>query len=181
MECKGSIVSIAQDFETKRILVTMSLADVPVQGLQELKAMALSVSLKKYRKRRSLDANAYCWVLCSKIADVIGSSKDEVYEQMLQDYGCFYEDGQGYVVVTVKSGGNMSRIGGHWKFYKDNGKFSSYLKIKGSSEYDSAEMSRFIDGIVYEAKELGISTEPPDEIERLKVLWKGKNDVKETV
>ena len=41
MECKGRIISISQDFETKGILVTLSLADVPVQGLQELKAMDL--------------------------------------------------------------------------------------------------------------------------------------------
>lgn len=175
MECKGSITAIAQDFETKGILVTLSLADVPVQELQAFKAVdQLSVSIKKYHKKRSLDANAYCWALCSKIAEKVGSSKDEVYEQMLQDYGCFYEDDNGYIVVTVKSCIDMSGIGGHWKFYKDNGKFSSYLKIKGSSEYDSAEMSRFIDGIVYEAKELGISTATPDEIARIKALWKGE-------
>lgn len=173
MECKGNITAIARDFETKGILVTLSLADVPVQELQAFKAMEqLSVSIKKYRKKRSLDANAYCWALCSKIAEKVGSSKDEIYEQMLQEYGCFYEDEDGFVAVTVKSGTDMARIGGHWKFYKDNGKFSSYLKIKGSSEYDSAEMSRFIDGIIYEAKELGISTETPDEIERMKLLWK---------
>lgn len=175
MECRGKITAIAQDFETKGILVTLSLANVSVQELQFLKAMEkLSVSLKRYHEKRSLDANAYCWVLCSKIAEKVGSSKDEVYEQMLQDYGFFYEDDNGYIVVTVKSGVDMSRIGGHWKFYKDNGKFSSYLKIKGSSEYDSAEMSRFIDGIIFEAKELGISTETPDEIERMKALWKGE-------
>ena len=175
MECKGTITAVAQDFETKGILVTLSLADVPVQELQAFKKMdQLSVSIKKYRRKRSLDANAYCWALCSRIAEKVGSSKDEIYEQMLQDYGCFYEDDEGYIAVTVKSGVDMSKIGGHWKFYNDNGKFSSYLKIKGSSEYDSAEMSRFIDGIISEAKELGISTETPDEIERMKALWKGE-------
>lgn len=175
MECKGRVISISRDLETGGIVANLLLQDVSVQELQTLKAYEeLSVSLKKYRKKRSLDANSYCWVLCSRIAEKVGSSKDEIYEQMLQDYGCFDEDDNGYIVVTVKSGTDMSKIGRHWKFYKDNGKFSSYLKIKGSSEYDSAEMGRFIDGIIFEAKELGISTETPDEIERMKALWKGE-------
>ena len=76
MECKGRIISISQDFETKGILVTLSLADVPVQGLQELKAMdLLAVSLKKYRKKRSLDANAYFHLLVGKLADSLRISK----------------------------------------------------------------------------------------------------------
>ncbi len=175
MECKGSVISISRDLETNGIVASLLLQDVSVQQMQDLRAFEeLSVSLKKYRKKRSLDANAYCWVLCSRIAEKVGSSKDDVYEQMLQDYGYFYEDEDGHVVVTVKSGVDMSRIGGHWKFYKDDGKFSAYLKIKGSSEYDSAEMSHFIDKIICEAKELGIPTATPDEIERMKVLWKGE-------
>lgn len=175
MECKGNIISISRDLDTNGIVANLLLKDVSVQELQTVRALEeLTVSFKKYRKKRSHDANAYCWVLCSKIAEKVGSSKDDVYEQMLQDYGCYYEDENGYVVMTVKSSVDMSRIGGHWKFYKGNGKFSSYLKIKGSSEYDSAEMSRFIDGIIYEAKELGITTETPDEIERMKALWKGE-------
>lgn len=174
VECKGSILSVSRDLDTGGIVASLLLKDVSVQELQTVRALEeLSVSFKRYRKKRSLDANAYCWVLCSKIAEKVGSSKDEVYEQMLQDYGCFYEDENGCVVVTVKSSVDVSGIGGYWKFYKTNGKFSSYLKIKGSSEYDTTEMSRFLDGIIYEAKELGIPTETPDEIEHMKALWKG--------
>ena len=43
--------------------------------------------------------------------------------------------------------------------------------IKGSSEYDTGEMSRFIDGVISECKELGIQTMTPDEIEELKQKW----------
>jgi hypothetical protein len=86
-------------------------------------------------------------VLCTKIAEVIDSSKDEVYEDMLQKYGFLYQDDEGYIPVTVKAGVDMSKIQGHWKFYKSNGKFDSYLMIKGTSEYDSAEMAKFIEGL----------------------------------
>ena len=75
----------------------------------------------------------------------ISSSKEEVYEQMLQKYGTFYEDEDGYITITVKKSVDMSKVDGHWKYIKDNGKFASYLMIKGSSEYDTAEMAHFID------------------------------------
>ena len=73
--------------------------------------------------------------------------------------------------MTVKKSVDMSKISGHWKYIKDNGTFASYLMIKGSSEYDTAEMSHFIDRIVEEAKELGIETATPDELERMKQEW----------
>jgi hypothetical protein len=131
----------------------------------------LSIVAKKYRQKRSLDANAYCWVLITKIAEMLNSSKEEIYEDMLQKYGFIYQDDDGYITVTVKADVDMNKITGHWKFLKGNGKFNSYLMIKGSSEYDSAEMAKFIDRIVDEAKELGIETMTPAELERMKAAW----------
>lgn len=178
MECRGKITKIEHEFfGPKEVFITLSLSGASVQKLHEFKSLEeLSITIKRYRQKRSLDANAYCWVLCGKIADLIGSSKDEVYEEMLQRYGYYYEDDDGYVPFTVRSSADISKFDGHWKFIRDSGEFKTYLKIRGSSEYDSAEMAHFIDSIVLEAKELGIQTETPDEIERMKSLWKG--DVK---
>ena len=172
MDCVGRITQIAQDYSTHGILVTLAVTEVSAQELQAVKGLGeLSISLKRWRKKRSLDANAYVWVLMSKIASALGTSKDEVYEEFLQKYGIIYEDENGYITVTVKSTVDMSKITGHWKRYKDNGKFISYLMIKGSSEYDTAEMSQFIDRVVEEAKDLDIETLPPDEIARMKQEW----------
>jgi hypothetical protein len=46
--------------------------------------------------------------------------------------------------------------------------------IKGSSEYDTAEMSKFIDELVLEAKNQGIETLPPAELERMTKEWRNK-------
>ena len=43
--------------------------------------------IKEYKQKRSLNANAYCWVLINKIANILRKSKEEVYLQMLIDYG----------------------------------------------------------------------------------------------
>lgn len=169
----GEVKSIFQDYQTGKFNVTLTINEGSsiVNALSELSREKLSISAKKYRKKRSLDANSYAWVLMSKIADAIGTSKDEVYEEMLQRYGYLDEDENGYILITARADIDVKRLGGHWKFCKSNGKFNAYIAIKGSSRYDSAEMAKFIDQIIYEAKELGIETATPDEIERMKSTW----------
>jgi hypothetical protein len=122
----------------------------------------------KRKKRRSTDANALCWKLCTEIANVLRTDKESIYVDMLKKYG------QSDVVSVLSS----VDVRGYFKYYDEfgtgtvNGKeFTHYRVYKGSSEYDSREMSIFIDGVVSEAKELGIQTETPDEIARMKSLW----------
>ena len=42
---------------------------------------------------------------------------------------------------------------------------------KGLSEYDTNEACMLIDGAVEECKSLGIPTDTPDEIRKMKELW----------
>jgi len=132
------------------------------------------LEIKKHRERRSLDANAYCWVLCSKIAEKVNTSKDEVYEEMLQKYGYMSD-----ITITVKADVDMRRIDGHWKFYQESGdgRFKAYVLIRGSSEYDSKEMAHFIDMIIDEAKDLDIETMTPDQIEQIKKSWNNRKEI----
>lgn len=176
IEFTGKLQNISKDWQTGQFHITFTMNEPSaineINNIQSCEK--LSIVAKKYRAKRSLDANAYCWAIITKIANHpdIKSSKEEIYEEMLQKYGYLYQDEEGYIPVTVKAGVDMSKIEGHWKFYKSNGKFDSYLMIKGSSEYDSAEMAHFIDMVVQEAKELGIETLTPDELERMKQAWR---------
>ena len=124
--------------------------------------------IKEHREKRSLTANAYAWALIGKIADVLRTSKDEVYLLMLKRYG------QSEVVSVL----SFIDVSGYFKYYEKIGsgtvqgkEFTHYRVYKGSSEYDSKEMAILIDGIISEAKELDIETLPPREIERLKKAW----------
>lgn len=173
METKGVIKQVL-GIDGQNINILLSLTDTNItDSIEALAGEDLSVTLKKYHEKRSLSANAYCWVLITKIANHpdINSSKDEIYEEMLQKYGVLYQDENGYITITVKSIVDMSKIGGHWKYYDGNEKWASYMKIKGTSEYDRAEMARFIDCIITEAKELGIETLPPEDLERMLDEW----------
>ena len=172
----GKLIDITVNYitNTYNIGFTINEPDRLKKAYNELKEIELlDINVKKHREKRSLNANAYAWQLMTKLAETLGSSKDEVYEQMLRDYGSLMTDEDGQpLLVTIKSTTDPMLYGLHLKFLKTNGTHTAYLIIKGSSEYDTKEMSTFIDGIVYECKELGIETLTPDELERMKQQWK---------
>ena len=125
--------------------------------------------VKEHKEKRSLNANAYLWVLVTKIADLMRTSKDEVYIEMLKRYG------QGEM-VSVRSDIDVT---GLFKYFEERGtsslngkEFRHYMVFRGSSEYDTREMSVLIDGVVSECKDLDIETLTPVELMRLKENWK---------
>lgn len=174
MERTGELESVNRDVISGKIRISFMLDDIP--EISDITGRKLTITAKPYRKKRSLNANAYCWLLCSKIAAASRSDKDSVYEIMLQRYGHPLTDNDGNaVIISILSHVDISKSGIHHKKIGEGhvqGKlFNHYLVIKGSSDYDTAEMSSFIDGIVSEAKELGIETLTPDELERMKQAW----------
>lgn len=124
METTGKLTGASRTFDGNSIILTFEV-DASASGQIESmkKDDLLRIKAVKYRQKRSLDANAYAWVLMTKIANHpdIASSKEEVYEQMLQKYGTFYEDEGGYITITVKKTVDMAKVSGHWKHIKDNG------------------------------------------------------------
>lgn len=135
------------------------------------KDMVYDVDIHKPREKRSLNANAYAWTLITKLANRMRLSKDEVYQMMLERYGQS-------TVISVLSSINVK---GFFKYYREFGKghvqgkeFTHYKVLKGSSEYNTEEMSILIDGIVSECKDLGIETMTSAELERLVSLWQNE-------
>lgn len=170
-ELSGKIQGLAQDFASKRVTLTLSVnEETAVKNLfDELhETEKLSIKIDKYREKRSLNANNYAWKLLTEIGNVLRSSKDEVYLEMLKRYG------QSEIISVL----SHIPIGEYVKYCEEagestlNGKLFKHYKVyKGSSEFDSREMSIFLDGVVGEAKELGIDTMTPDEVAKLKSLW----------
>ena len=99
-------------------------------------------------------------------------SKEEIYKRELCDYGTIATDSNGQkLIFSVKKEIDISK---YFKYYKEMGvskdkRFIHYYAIKGSSEYDSSEMAKFIDGIVQDCQTLGIETMTPEEIAKLEV------------
>lgn len=175
----GRITSISQDFMQGGISVGLNVKNVSMQELQALAAHEkLVVEMKKYREPRSKDANAYFHVLVGKIADVLGTSKTRTKNILIGRYGQIdFLDGQPIHIETeipvekMLEQESVHCVLSSVKVEMGKGIYS-YIVYRGSHTYDSKEMSILIDGTVQEAKELGIETMPPDELERMVQAWR---------
>ena len=82
MKFTGRLKEPVIDYKTGRLIVLFEPQEDFRQAYEEFKECEkLSLEIKKYRRKRSLDANAYAWVLMSKLAEVLHTSKEEVYEE----------------------------------------------------------------------------------------------------
>jgi hypothetical protein len=131
--------------------------------------------IKYYKKKRSLDSNAYCWILCQKIAEVIKITKEEVYRKSIKDIGQFEilpikneavetfikawtSKGIGWVCENL----NKSKLDG----------YTNIVAYYGSSIYNNHSMSLLINGLVEECRSLNIETMKPEELAILNGKWK---------
>jgi len=174
MKSIGIIEDISIDYKTQKpkILLTLNERE-SLPSLEELKEDKLSIEIKKYRKNRSLDANAYMWVLISKLEEKINISKDIIYKDAIKNIGV-------YEVIPVKNEAverfieAWTKNGLGWVCETTKSKLEGYTNILayyGSSTYNTAEMSRLIDFVVQECKQLNIETMTPEQLNILKEEW----------
>ena len=142
------------------------------------KEALFDLSEHKEVKKRSLSANAYLWVLITKIAEKVHSSNTEVYNQMIARYGYpEYMDGKiVYFILPDKI--DVNRLEGvHLKTTNktqvlDNGDLNRvYIVMRGSSTYNTIEMTRLLDGVISEAKECDISVITVTEKDKMLERW----------
>lgn len=137
--------------------------------------------LKEKRKKRSLDANAYFWVLAGKLGAKLGISPEEVYRQYIRDVA------DNYVIQPVRPDmlerwDRIWCVGHLGRMTEDMGPcrtISGYNNVRcffGSSDYDTVQMSRLINLIVEDCKAQGIETLTPEELDRMKETWNARTN-----
>lgn len=175
MKLRGKLVDIVRDLLTGVFRITFEVRTIP-SGIDALRDADLALSLSKWRDKRSLTANAYYWVLVTKIADATGLPNAKVHNMLLRRYGVpELMDGDLMTVMVPNDQDEeilMKEIyhlkpTSHTKAGKDGKVFRAYILMKGSSDFDTKEMATLLEGTIQEAKDLGIETLPPDEIERM--------------
>ena len=173
---KGRLVDLTFTLNGKQRLV-IELDDDFRQDFAALKDHDVRVEIKKWRKKRSLDANAYAWVLIDKIAQATGVPKTEVYRQAIREIGGVSD------IVAVpdnavdkfREGWSKQGIGWQTEILDSKPGYKRIVVYYGSSTYDTKQMSALIDSLVQDAQALGIETLPPAEIARLQSQWEVKN------
>jgi hypothetical protein len=168
MEAKGRLVD-ARTFGKPRI--TLELDYLDPNELDELRERDLRVDVKRWREKRSLDANALAWVLMQKIAEKIHSDKWTVYLEMLQRYSRAFT----HIIVkpqAVSAVMEMYRTAIDLGEILVDGETGHQLQVYfGSHTFNTKEMSVFIDGLMSECRELGIPTISDKEAERMVNEW----------
>lgn len=132
------------------------------------------VKIQKHRKKRSLNANSYCWVLLGEISKIMRIPKDEIYRNIIKQLGK-YEilPIKNEAVDTFIKAWTSKGLGWICEILGDS-KLDGYTNVVayyGSSVYNTKEMSILLDGIVQEAKNLDIKTKEDLEIERMLEEW----------
>lgn len=133
------------------------------------------ISIEQQKRRRSLNANAYMWTLCHKIAEKVGTTKETVYRKNIREVGSFetvelLSEGVPRFIRSWQANG----LGWIAEPLSERNGYTTVIAYFGSSSYSTAEMSRLIDAVVAEAKTLGVETMTPEELDRLTLTWKGE-------
>lgn len=178
MQTTGMILKTDTDISTRKLKISL-LVDVNNKDtVEQLKnENKLTIELKKWRQKRSLDANSYCWVLCDKIAKELCKdgtivTKEDVYKDAILQIGSFEP-----FIVQEKTYMNFKRI---WEkqglgfLVQEVSKKDKCVKVNcyyGSSTYNTKEMSLLIEDLIELAKTLNVETKPQSEINSLLKEW----------
>ena len=180
LQTTGIITNLDIDYETRKPKISLVLDTNELDVVEQLKSVdKLNIELKKWYKKRSLDANAYCWVICDLIAKELSkngiTTKEEIYKDAILQVGTFEP-----FIVQEKTFENFKRI---WEkqglgfLVQEVSRKDKCVKVNcyyGSSTYDSKEMSLLIEILVQLAKSLNIETKSKAEIDSLLKEWDKK-------
>lgn len=151
-------------------LITISTPENFSQMFDELSDKEVSIEIKQARKHRSLDANAYAWVLIDKIAEKTGLKKMDVYRNAIREIGgvsttvCVVDK----AVDKLRESWQKNGIG--WQTDTIPSKIEGCTNVilyYGSSVFDSKQQSQLISSLIQDAESLGIPTITEKELERL--------------
>ena len=170
---KGRLVDLSIGLNRKQ-RVTIELDSDFRSDYEALRESDISVDVKKFRQKRSLDQNAYAWKLIGELAAVLNVSPEEVYRNAIRDIGGNYE------ITPIRNDALESWM----KIWRSHGigwvceeigasKIEGYTNVRnfyGSSTYDTAQMTRLLDVIIRECKAQGVEHLTPMELSRLGVV-----------
>ena len=180
LDTTGTITDLNIDFDTLKPKITVLLDTKNKELIEELKNDGkLNIELKKYRKHRSLDANAYFWKLLTELCELAEIDTIEEYKRRIKELGIFRQ----FKIEkdNIKTFEKMWTAQGIAWFceiadttYIGDIEFKIINAYYGSSSYNSKQMSRLIDGLVQDCKVYGIETKTQSEIESLLKEWDKK-------
>ena len=183
MRFTGRLKEPIIDYLTGRLPILFEPFEDFRQAYEELKGCEkLSLEIKRYKRKRSLDANAYYWVLIGKLAKVLQLSNPELHNKMLCLYGQpeIFEGKPVYMTIPDTDAA-VEKVTHATDYHlqptsqvregNDGIMYRTYKLLRGSHTFNSEEMARLIDGLIGCCKDAGIpdaEIATPDEKRLLK-------------
>ena len=145
-----------------------------LQVAQELQnGKIYDIEIKPHKEKRSLSANNYSWLLQEKISKCLNKPLDEIHKEMVLNYGVLET-----ISVIKDAWESCKRVFDYYMIIGEselNGKTFIHARVGvGTHNYNTAEMSKFINGVVEEAKALDIETYDDKQINELIARWERK-------
>lgn len=144
--------------------------------LKKLGDMHIRLNVDEDKPRRSLSANSYFHVLVEKIAQAMKLGMDEVKYKMVVDYGTPIMDGEELYTIRTPHGSDPRSAYPYCSWTNSDETHDWYILYKQTSDLDSTEMSRLLEGTIHEAHELGIETLKDIELKAMTNKWEAKNE-----
>lgn len=177
MKTRGRILDIKISYPSHRAVISFEVAAKP-EDCEKYIGKDLNVSFTQYREHRSLTQNGYYWALLTQVAKVQHISLSCLHNMLLREYGqpliiagqlvrTPIPDTEEAENIALEASTFHIRPTSEVREGKDGILYRTYIFLRGSHEYDTAEMTRLIDGLVEMAKESGVETLTPDELRRL--------------
>lgn len=147
--------------------------------MKQDKEKTYTCEIKEFRRKRSKNANDYCWVLCERLSKALKIEKEDVYRDQIKAVGVFRDFhlneaeeksfctawgmlGTGWVTERVDFSGAEVTVRAYY----------------GSSRYNTKQMARLLDHLIQDCQACGIETITPREQALLIDDW-GKEHGKE--
>ena len=180
---KGRILEVKYKWGQVTLLLQVDSSLESLQALsEECRSDLLSIDIKKHKEKRSLNANKYYWEMLGKLADKLKISNNRLHNTLLARYGEFKTfDGKIIEVEIPESESASNKVledsTTHLKptsaiVFKKGELYRVYMMLLGSSEMNTKQFSRLVDGLLSECKEVGIPTISDEEVERMLANWK---------
>lgn len=140
--------------------------------------------VKEHKEKRSLSQNSYYWKLINEVSRRQKQSVAYVHNTELRAarYARWFED-QLVLVSIPDTDDAEAQIMEQMEYHlaptnRREGDKRIYVMLRGSSEFNTAEMSHLLDLLIQDAQALGIETMTPAELAQIRAYEQKKEESK---
>ena len=159
--------------------ITFSTKEDAGKVYERLKDSEVNADFKKATKKRSKTANDFCWAMCTDIGNALRPPlpKDEVYRRAIREVGEYEPLPIKAEAVETFQKRWAEKGTGWFAEVIDDSKIPGYKLVfayYGSSTYDTSSMSRLIDFLADDARQMGLNIPTSKEQEEMLSAWGAK-------